>query len=542
MKFSLKSRWFLAGALAFVAVVLTFDPKLYINGDNVDYMNLARGVRQGHLWASDKYPPLFPIVLAPVQALFGMRLLPQKTLVTLFAAGAIWLLAGVARRRTGPRSGPWLFFVAATLIPFVEYAHYVMSEVPFLFFQLGAVTACDRWSDRAAAHPIGRGTVGLALWIAAAFYTRTAGVALAGGVLLWLLLSRRPRHALALAGCLAVAAVPWFLHAVATTGGSPYVRQLLQVNPYYPEFGTLSATGFLQRLAENARIYFLGMVPVTVMPALYGSTYSPPEMQKLFFPPWIAIPLLVPLAAGMWRGLCGRGLLRVPHVRGPVRRLRRDGPPPEAVDAPASEVRADPVVCVVLTSLLLLCLWPAIWAGSRFLVPITPLLLLVWWSGWRLPDEIGLRGSWDTVRTVLLVLLLLLGVRNLVFYAQETRAYPPEWENYFSSLAWLRENTPRDAVIIDRKPGLAEFSAGRKAQGFPRETDPSRMIESFRRSGATHVVLAALPYDDIERYLRPAIEKRRSFFRLVHQTSQPVTYVLEFHPEGGEDTTAPGVR
>ena len=564
LRFSSRHRWLLAGALAFLAVVLTFDPKLYINGDNVDYMNLARGVRQGHLWASDKYPPLFPMLLAPVQALFGMRLLPQKILVTLFAGGAIWLLAGIVRRRTGPRSGPWLLFVAATLVPFVEYAHYVMSEVPFLFFQLGAVAACDRLSDRssdlAAARPAGRGTVWLALWIAAAFYTRTAGVALAGGVLLWLLLSRRPRQALVLTGLLAIAAVPWILHAVTTTGGSPYIRQLLQVNPYYPELGTLSAVGFLQRLGENARIYFLEMVPVTVMPALYGSTYSPPAMQKLHYPLWIAVPLLIPFAAGLWRGLPGRGLVRgrsghgfVPGSRGqgpvggprgrdPVRRQRGDDPVREAAGVPGSESTADPMVCVVLASLLLLCLWPAIWAGSRFLVPITPLLLLAWWSGWRLPEEIGLRGRWDRVRTVLLVLLLFLGVRNLVFYTQETRDYPPEWENYFSSLAWIRENTPKEAVIIDRKPGFVEFAAERKAQTFPRETDPSRMIESFRRSGATHVVLAAIPYDDIGRYLRPAIEKRHSSFRLVHQTSAPFTYVFEFHPEGGGDPVTPGVR
>jgi hypothetical protein len=270
--------------------------------------------------------------------------------------------------------------------------------------------------------------------------------------------------------------------------------------------------------------------------------------------------LLIPFAAGLWRGLFGRGLVLgrrgrglAPGSRGngsgvglrgrdPVRERHGDGPARDTTGVPASQFRADPMVCVVLASLLLLCLWPAIWAGSRFLVPITPLLLLVWWSGWRLPEEIGLRGRWNRVRTVLLVLLLFLGVRNLVFYTQETRAYPPEWENYFSSLAWIRENTPKEAVIIDRKPGLAEFAAERKARGFPRETDPSRMIESFRRSGATHVVLAALPYDDIERYLRPVLEKRRSSFRLVHQTSEPFTYVFEFHPDGGGDPAAPGVR
>jgi 4-amino-4-deoxy-L-arabinose transferase-like glycosyltransferase len=523
LRFSPKHAWVLAGALAFLAIVLTFDPKLYINGDNVDYMNLARGVRQGHLWASDKYPPLFPLVLAPVQALFGMRLLPQKILVTLFAAGSIWLLGGIVRRRTGPRSGPWLFFAAATLIPFVEYAHYVMSEVPFLFFQLGAIAACDRWGERPAARPGRRDLVELALWIAAAFYTRTAGVALAGGVLLWLLLSWRPRHALSLAALLAVAAVPWFLHAALTTGGSPYVRQLLQVNPYYPEFGGLSLGGFVQRMGDNARVYFFGIVPETVMPALYESTYSPPEMQKLFYPLWIGIPLMAPLAAGWWRGLRNRSGVR------------------ETAGVSGAESGADPVVCVVLASLLLLCVWPAIWAGSRFLVPITPLLLLVWWGGWRLPEEIGLRGRWDRVRTVVLALLLILAVRNLVFYTQETRTYPPEWGNYFASLAWIRDHTPKDAVIIDRKPGFAEFVAGRKALGFPREADPSRMIESFRRSGATHVVLAALPYDDIERYLRPVVERRQRMFRVVYQTPTPVTYVLEFRPEAEGDPSSPSL-
>lgn len=526
MRFSPKSPWFLAGVLAVLAVVLTYDPKLYINGDNVDYMNLAHGVRQGHLWASDKFPPLFPMLLAPVQALFGMSLLPQKILVTLFATGTVVLLAGIVRRRTAPRSGPWLFFAAATLIPFVEYSHYVMSEVPFMFFLCGAITACDRLDDRDAGPPAIRDLLALALWIAAAFYTRTAGAAMAGGVLLWLLLSRRPKHALVLAGLLVVTAVPWLLHAASAKGGNPYFRQLTQVNPYYPEFGLLTARGWVERLGENARTYFLGIVPDIVMPALYGSTYSPPRLQKLFLPLWIAIPLLIPFAAGLWRGLRGCG---------PVRRALDRGPARKPAGVPGVGFRADPVVCVALASLLLLCLWPVIWAGGRFLVPIAPLLLLTWWGGWRLPEEIGLRGPWGKVRTGLLVLLVFLSVRNLVFYAQETREYPPEWGSYFSALEWIRENTPRDAVIIDRKPGFVEFAAGRAALNFPRELDPVRMIESFKRSGVTHVVLAALPYDDIDRYLRPAVERERSRFRLIHQTSDPVTYVLEFHAEGGTE-------
>jgi hypothetical protein len=521
-RFSPGNPWVLASALAVLALVLTYDPKLYINGDNVDYMNLARGVRQGHLWASDKFPPLFPMLLAPVQVLFGMRLLPQKILVTLFGVGTIALLAGIVRRRTSSRSGPWLLFAAATLIPFVEYSHYVMSEVPFMFFLCGAITACDRLGDRDGGRPVVRSLVPLALWIAAAFYTRTAGAAMAGGVLLWLLLSRRPRHSLILAGLLAITAAPWLLHAVSAKGGNPYVHQLTQVNPYYPELGTMTVRGWIGRLGENARLYFLGIVPGIIAPAVYGSTYSPPKLQKTLLPTWVAIPLLLPFAAGLWRG------------------LRRRRPAREVAGACRPEPMADPVTCVVLASLLLLCLWPAIWAGSRFLVPVAPLLLLTWWSGWGLPADLGWQGAWDKVRTGLLVLLLVLSVRNLVFYARETREYPPVWRSYFAALEWIRENTPPEAVIVDRKPGFVEFTTGRKAQNFPREPDPARMVESFRRSGVTYVVLPLLPYDDINRFLRPALEKEDSFFDPVYRSSPPSTYVFAFHPEGGKGSAVPG--
>ena len=359
-----------------------------------------------------------------------------------------------------------------------------MSEIPFLFFQLGRrcrLRSVERSSCRASlrpghgrARPLDRGRL---LHAHGGSSPGRRRVALASAEQEAEACPRPDRFPGDRDGAL----VPTRSH---DNGRQPLdICQLLQVNPYYPESGTLSALGVLQRLGENARIYLLGMVPVTFMPVLYGSTYSPPEMQKLFYPPWIAVPLLIPFAAGLWRGSFGRGLVLgrsghglAPGIArqwfrrisgrdraGPARRRPRSGHHRRSRVA----VQGDPVVCVVLASLLLLCLWPAIWAGSRFLVPITPLLLLVWWSGWRLPEEIGLRGRWNRVRTVLLVLLLFLGVRNLVFYTQETRAYPPEWENYFSSLAWIREHTPKEAVIIDRKPGLAEFAAERKARGFP---------------------------------------------------------------------------
>jgi hypothetical protein len=343
----------------------------------------------------------------------------------------------------------------------------------------------------------------LALWIAAAFYTRTAGAALCAGVLLSLLLTRRPGAALALALALIAFALPWVARALLTPGGNPYFRQLMQVNPYYPEFGFLTPSSLWRRLRENTLYYVLRETPVTVLPALYRSTYSTEEMKATYFPWWLSLPLLVPLALG-------------------VRRALR---------------KADPA-CVTLLATIAVCLvWPLIWAGSRFLVPVAPLLLLYWWLGWGVfarergnPRAHG-RGTW--IRAVIILLLVFLGVRNLVFYSMETRRYPPEWENYFAALHWARENTPPSSVIIDRKPGFVEFVAQRAGRSFPREKDPTRMLAYLREQAATHVLLSSLPYDDIGRYLKPAVDQRREYFELVYRLSDPDTYLLRFHPEGG---------
>ncbi|MFN8547991.1 MAG: hypothetical protein U0527_08525 [Candidatus Eisenbacteria bacterium] len=135
--------------LALIAASITFDPKLYINGDNVDYIFLARDLRGGDLWPSDKYPPLFPAPPAPVQALFGLALVPQKIWILVFYLGAAVLLARMVARRWSAARAPWALWIAMTLIPVVEYAHYTMSEVPYLFFLLGALDGGPDLGERA---------------------------------------------------------------------------------------------------------------------------------------------------------------------------------------------------------------------------------------------------------------------------------------------------------------------------------------------------------------------------------------------------------
>lgn len=512
-------RWMGAAfVLAILASVLTFDPKLYINGDNVDYMFLARDFRGGDLWPSNKYPPLFPAFLAPVQLLFGLSLIPQKILVGLFYAGSVWFLLRLVKRRWPEARGALLLWVSITLIPVVEYSHYVMSEVPYLFFLLGALDAADRIlrapgaSDSFGTALRDRRLWGLALWLAASFYTRTVGLAVVGALVLLFLIAGRARFALALCAAFGVLMLPWAVRSALTPGGNPYFEQWRRVNPYYPEYGYLTPTWMWKRICENGRVYFLEEIPVTVAPIFYRSTYSGHGVRDAYYPWGISLLVLIPLAAGAIRGW-----------------LRRD------------------VVAVAVTTLLLgSCLWPPIWASTRFLVPMVPLLYLLWYAGIESGIELLARHR-PSVRaglSILLALWAVLGVKNLALYAVETREYPPEWKNYFAALEWSRDHLPPDAVVIDRKPNFVEFVAGRESRMFPRQSDPDLMLDAFVERGATHVILPSLPYDDIFRYLEPTLKARSTEFEPLQAWTSPPTYVLRFRREAwrAARSAAPGTE
>lgn len=547
-----RALWIGASLLAVLAAVLTFDQKLYINGDNADYMLLARRMVEGEIWPEGRFPPLFPALLAGVQGLFGEGLIAQKMLVLIFYAGSVLVLWRLIARRTVGVQGPWLLLASATLIPLVEFSHYVMSEIPYLFLLLGALDAADRIlvdrnlhlfghgvsrtpskgaapcctrGDRSPAAGRVRTAVELALWIAAAFYMRSAGITVAAGILACLVAAGKRRHAVVTAGALALLMIPWIVRSATQTGGSPYIQQILLVNPLYPEFGTLTPEHLWGRIRDNSIFYFREQIPCLLFPALYRSTYSRPGIRDAAYPLWISLPLLVPLAVGLARGLR----------------------------------RVDPMAWVAATGLGLTLLWPWIWRGSRFLVPVLPPIFILWWSGWgawtsRATDPVShqgktapVRGSrstpgspWRWIRPAIIAVILLLGVRNLILYADETRRHPQEWEHYFTALEWIRDNTPPGAVVIDRKPGFVELVARREALNFPREEDPARMLAFLRQRGAHYVVIPSLPFDDIARFLVPAVGQSRPFFDVVFSLPAPEVYVLRFFPEGGRGE--PGLR
>jgi hypothetical protein len=503
-----------AAGLLLLVSALTFDPKLYINGDNIDYMQLAhRALTEGALWGSSKFPPLFPLMLAPVQALFGSALLPQKLLVLLLYAACGPLLLWLAERRLPRGLALSAVLAAMVAVPVLEFSHYVMSEIPYLLLSLAALVVGERLLSRGGPEPQPRGRAriwppprGLLLLsalAAAAFYTRTAGAVLVVGFLGVVLLGGRRRWIPAALALSALIFLPWALHSLSGSAtGQTYLDQIGRVNPYFPEERALDLSSLLTRLHQNGARYFFYERPRALVPVVYQSTYTPRYGPRLPVPWFLALPLLALLLAGGVRA---------------ARRL--------------------PLTATVTLGSIGLCLlWPPIWAGVRFLVPILPLMTLflvlgVGEAARRLPRA-GERAARRAIAVTLGVLLVLGGI-NLYRYVRETREYPPPWGVYFEAVAWAKGHLPAGSLVIDRKPGIFTFVSGLPAVTFPREADPDRMLQFFRERGARYVHVSTIPYDDLPRFLYPAVMRRPTYFEPVCGWMYPDStwsLILEFRP------------
>jgi hypothetical protein len=540
-----RTRALLLVTLLLLISSLTFDPKLYINGDNVDYILLAQKVwREGDLWGSPKYPPLFPLLLAPVQLLFGTGFLAGKILVLLTygaaGAGLLWLAERAVTapdRSRGTRAAFFIALAAMLILPVVEFSHYVMSEIPFLLASVIALGLGERAvlrlarpasanGEARAADPGARtgGGPGLAqvrallpatLAAAAAFYIRTVGIALLAALPLVLLAQRRWRAFAVGAALCIVVLMPWVIHGALTSGeGETYLDQIRYVNPYLPERGTLTPAAALDRLAQNGRQYFGLDIALSLVPYAYSSTYSAEITPPPALPAWGGALVALLLAGGMWR-------------------LRRSLP-----------------VTVAYTGLfLLVCLaWPPIWASVRFVLPIVPLCFLLValgvWDGWRtlsarLPAA---RRPGGVVLAVALAAVLVLSGQRLVVYAGEVRHYPTRWEAYFTALRWAGQNLSPREIVLDRKPNIFHYVTGLEAVSFPREPNDARMLNHLRQHRVTVVHASSIPYEDVLDILLPFLQRQVRYFEPLWYEEVPgggFSAFLRFHP-GGHQEPGPG--
>jgi len=507
-RFIVRNSLALAGFLAAVHLLLTlltFLPQPHTGGDNAAYITLARSLleRQAYLSLYEpgapphtQYPPVFPGLLALGMVLGLKPFAGLKFLISLMSAAAVtfsflWIL-----RRRRPVLALGAGAILAVSPGVLELAHWVLSDVPFWFFTMLALWGFERARPGQRAH-----------WAAAiaatvlAYFTRSAGLPLLLGAVVWLAWRRKWKPLAVLGGVALPLAFLWWLRAQGQ-GGVDYVSQFWFVNPYQPELGRIGVTDLFARASENAARYIRLHLPIL----LTGRTHA---MALL---PGLGVTALALFGWAM--------------------RLRR------------------PALAELFLPLYigLLLIWPAVWSGERFLLPALPVLLYFAGDGLvRIAQRVR-RGSAFRAGLAVTVLLLLAmvpaqvdairasGTCTLEFRAGERfPCLPPAWRDWFSVAEWSRTALPQEAVVLSRKPRLFYVLAGRPGTYYPMSAQPAELLRAAADAGARYIVFDHL--DGLsQRYLVPAVLGRVRAFCLVYDSPFDHTLLLGILP--GADAMA----
>lgn len=559
-------------ALAGVAALylLSLSANLSTDGDDAAYIILAKALATGHGYTNiqealprveAQFPPLLPLLLAPFVRLWGTGAIVQmQALVTVFALGAFVMAFAVFRRWTGSAMMALAITLGAAGSDLTwSFAHKVLTELPYLFFTLLACwlatryAAQDRWYTWSG--------ILAALAVAAAFLTRTVGLALCVALPLSLLLApplhpnlfprkRQPRpysmarlraerggyvrlcKAAFVTLILAALAGGWTLRnrLVYSGQGHNYVEKFFQ----RPKATTGAAPLTLHMLSQR----------VSTAVAFYARSYT----RLIGGPAWDHGPAVATLSLVLLAAT-GAGLLYA--------LARRRG---------IAEFYLLGYVAIVL-------LWP--WRDLRFAVPLLPFLLyylatafmmaaamVLFLGGMVMALARALRTTWRApvwprpphacllAACVLLPLTVPIGLATLhTALADRQRSYhagewpaSADWRDFHATALWLRRCALPGSVVISRSPNLMYLWSGLPSRLYPYSRDGAYVLADVSNDRLDYVVDDTFRWTDTTAlYLRPVLRHEADRFVRVYALRGTAVYVARHDRAGGTDTRGGGI-
>lgn len=559
-----RKNWVLALAVLILISILyasSLNSYLSLYGDDAVFIMLAESMLKHGSYREvgmvgepphTQFPFVFPIMLMPIIAIFGINILAMKILVTVVAVASIFLI-WLFNNKMG-KSG-WTAIIVALLSGLSphtgEFTHKVMSEYPYVFFSFLAVIFLtkyqkqERWLTRAG--------IAAAVFITIAYFTRSIGLFLFFGGLIYIFLegiSKVPlrlrwKKVLLIALVFIIAAAAWeYRNQVVTKGKNPpYFNQFLMRDPYNADLGTIGLGELLARARDNFSLYKQVFTVVTVnnnytlelfnifLPnaifclMLFSYIYClikrrtvveyifPAYMLVVYIWPWSGIRFIMPIIPFLlyYMVIGVRELLSI-----------------------ISKVRRDIFVCILILPLLIIFVFSLHTHIKTQDFSITLYAILLVCAYVILVLGRLLRKIRITTSTYVLIISIMIAVslfstieRNVL--PEHTKPYyKGQWGEFYEMSQWIRENTAPESFIMSRKPSLYYFWSGRKQAIYPFTYDKSAVIDSIYKNKVNYVAVDSFTWTrTTSEYLVPALEEQAEKFALVHEIGKSKIYEVK---------------
>lgn len=591
-KFSLKPKineWLLISIVLFLitilfAVSLNSYPALY--GDNAVFIILAKSMltqgKYSHiamLYESPhtQFPFVFPVLLIPIIAIFGINILAIKILVTIMAIASIffiWYFFKIIEESSPilnlPKGCKWnlkanniinqllsqplLIALLSGVSPFMgEFTHKEMSEYPYVFFSFLAIIFLTRYHKQKKW--LTKTGISTAILITISYFTRSIGLVIFLGGLLYIFLDGiskqeiylRIKKALLIFLIFIIAASAWEYRnqRVSNKEKPDYVNQFFMKDPYNRDLGAIGIGDLANRVWDNYNRY------ISVFSNVIVNHRFKLEFLNRFLPDMIFCLLIF----GYIYCLIKRRTI---------------------------------VEYVFTIYIIVVYIWP--WSGVRFIMPVIPFLLYYAVISMRVFLSFTQKSIWGKFIGIPILHLLLLvflysfqtqiqprhfvPVMYLIFslclygivlfgnillkipvhlfvyifiilliitvnvYStidlnvkaeHQKPYYRGQWGEYYDIAQWIKANTTEDNVIMSRKPELTYLWTNRKQVIYPFTHNKSAVMDSIFKNKVDYVVLDTFTWTKTTpEYLIPAMEEQMERFSLVYQAGKSKVYKVSY--------------
>ncbi len=500
-----QTKWMLAILLlVFIGIAkYTFDKKVSFLGDNATYYTLGKSIAEGSGYTNihmveespaNHFPPGYPYIIAATIKLTGAETNGIKVLNYLFLLGSVLLLFFIIKTIT---SNDHIALITGVICLFnfqlLEYSRVMMSEIPFLFFFILSLffllksKTSFNWKDY--------NYWLFLLTLVFIFHMRTMGIALLGGAMLYFLINKSWKQLAITPIGFILLCIPWQLRTQ-SLGGSNHVKNLLAYNSLRPELGPMKSEDWLPRISRNMERYLTKEIRVSLFPSEIDYGISGTALDWI-----IGIVLIAAIGFGIfqmgkWKWLIGG---------------------------------------YCLATFFILLLWPDVWIGPRFIIPLIPIFIFALVTTVQFVASKVITD--EKMKAGIVYCSLVMIIPSVPFinqlHEEGEQPYLENQQRYIDLAKWAKENTPKNAVICCRKQTLFYLFSNRKVTPYAFTKSPDEFLQDLIDKGVTHVVFDELGYSSYEEYLFPAAQYHEGKFIYVHGFENHPTKIFELHPEIG---------
>jgi hypothetical protein len=480
-----------------------FDKKLDLNGDNAYYYVLGKALSEGEGYVNiasinkvpnNHYPPGYPFIISLFMHISD-SIIFLKLINGIFLLISLHLLFYLFKYLSNSSKIAFvtIFFLLLNS-HILLYGTMLMSEMSFIllsFFCIYMVLRTNLESNLFRKPHVYL----ILIALVGAYYIRSTGLALFAGLILYLLFNRYWKAAVFIGAGFITLATPWIIRGQ-KLGGSSYIKPMVMINPYRAELGNADLIDYFNRIVANISRYITREIPNSSLPFIevdYLSEINPIE--------WlIGLPILILIVYGLYK-LGRRGLI---------------------------------IICYLATTFGILLLWPEVWTGVRFVLPVVPLLLFALIIGLYYGMtyiHLSLKAKPDYHILIILVFGLTFIFPIQSIHEKAKFDYPNAWINYFNVADWFKRNNIKDAVVICRKPMLFHINSGTYTSTFKYSNDEKEVLDDLKRKQTDYVILDNLGYRQTYEYLFPVINNQNEYFQMVYNLENPDTYLFEYNSD-----------